>query len=77
MKNNTTINKFDFMSDTEFKNNSYRIKAGIKTKAKSLKVYDSLYAPEKTLLFSDKPMNKNSLMYPLYVVHKLKEICEL
>ncbi len=69
--------EIEFLTDMDEKIIPIEIKAGINTKAKSLKVYKDIYSPEQTILFSGRPIDKNSSMYPLYTAHKLKEICEL
>ena len=49
----------EFLIDIDDKIIPIEVKAGINTKAKSLRVYKQLYSPEITLLLSGNPINSN------------------
>ncbi len=54
------------------------VKAGINTKAKSLKVYIDKFKPKKTLLLSGRPIllkNKINIQLPLYLASKFQSFC--
>ena len=65
--------EIEFLMDYEGEIIPIEVKAGINTKAKSLKVFREYYAPEHALLFSGRTMmpSKNGLIQlPLYMAAK-------
>ena len=54
-----------------------KVKAGINTKAKSLKIYNQYYSPKTALLLSGRPMLpsiKNTMQLPLYAASKFQSL---
>ena len=73
MKNTSEV---EFIIDSGQNIYPVEVKAGINTKAKSLKVYKELYSPKKTFLLSGCNLNLRNGLYPLYFASKLMSFCE-
>lgn len=52
------------------------VKAGVSTRAKSLKIYSHKYSPSKQMILSANPyqVRKNQIQLPLYLAHFIKQI---
>lgn len=67
--------EIEFLLDYEDEIIPIEVKAGINTKAKSLKVYKERYSPKTSVLLSGRPMlpsTNNTMQLPLYIASKFQ-----
>ena len=72
---NRNTSEIEFLLETDEDIIPVEVKAGINTKAKSLKVFKELYSPRQVFVLSGNPMNiSNNEHIPLYMAGELKRL---